>query len=408
MSKVRDPSTEQFDTRTLLAQASTQAIERRYEEFMIVDVDSHHYENDSLSEIIEYIDDPVLRHASAYNSGTNLNGAEGPIGFQNLQGRITRDRGRRREITPPTPHRDIILTRRWMDALGIDVACIFPTPMLTLALHPMVTTEVSYSWAYNRWMIEKILSQEPRIKSMLYLPMNDPAQAVRTVEEFAGKPGVIGFMVTSTRYKPVYDPSYMKLYAMLEERELPIAFHAAYNWHDQMLSTANKFITVHALGFTFFNIVHLTNWIMNGLPERFPRLKVIWIESGLAWVPFIMQRLDNEYMMRTSEVPSLKKLPSDYIRDMFFTTQPMEMVRNRKALPLTFEMMNAETQLLYSSDYPHWDMDLPSTIYDLPFLSEQAKRNILGENARKLFKLETILSETKLRRRETAGPRVSS
>ena len=142
--------------------------------------------------------------------------------------------------------------------------------------------------------------------------------------------------------------------------------------------------------------------------SAFPELKVIWIESGLAWVPFIMQRLDNEYMMRTSEVPSLKKLPSDYIRDMFFTTQPMEMVRNPKVLPLTFEMMNAETQLLYSSDYPHWDMDLPSTIYDLPFLSEQAKRNILGENARKLFKLETVLSEAKLLRRKRVGPQVSS
>ena len=70
-------------------------------------------------------------------------------------------------------------------------------------------------------------------------------------------------------------------------------------------------------------------------------------------------------------------------------------------------MMNAETQLLYSSDYPHWDMDLPSTIYDLPFLSEQAKRNILGENARKLFKLEQVLSETKLLRKERAGPQVS-
>jgi predicted TIM-barrel fold metal-dependent hydrolase len=67
----------------------------------------------------------------------------------------------------------------------------------------------------------------------------------------------------------------------------------------------------------------------------------------------------------------------------------MEMVNNRKALEVTFEMMNAETQLLYSSDYPHWDMDLPSTIWDLDFLSEQAKRNILGLNAKRLFNLDT-------------------
>jgi predicted TIM-barrel fold metal-dependent hydrolase len=111
-----------------------------------------------------------------------------------------------------------------------------------------------------------------------------------------------------------------------------------------------------------------------------------------------MQRLDNEYMMRTSDCALLKKKPSDYMRDMYFTTQPMEMVDNRKALELTFEMINAETQLLYSSDYPHWDMDLPSTIYDLPFLSTQAKRNILGENACRLFNLEPVLSEVKRRR----------
>jgi predicted TIM-barrel fold metal-dependent hydrolase len=51
-------------------------------------------------------------------------------------------------------------------------------------------------------------------------------------------------------------------------------------------------------------------------------------------------------------------------------------------------MIHAETQLLYASDYPHWDFDLPSTVYDLPFLSDQAKRRILGENARELFGLE--------------------
>jgi predicted TIM-barrel fold metal-dependent hydrolase len=57
------------------------------------------------------------------------------------------------------------------------------------------------------------------------------------------------------------------------------------------------------------------------------------------------------------------------------------------ALETTFRMINAETQLMYSSDYPHWDFDLPSTISDLPFLTEKAKHNILGGTAARLFKL---------------------
>jgi predicted TIM-barrel fold metal-dependent hydrolase len=65
----------------------------------------------------------------------------------------------------------------------------------------------------------------------------------------------------------------------------------------------------------------------------------------------------------------------------------MEMT-DMAALEQTFRMIKAETQLFYSSDYPHWDFDLPSTIYDLPFMSEQAKRNILGGNATKLFNLQ--------------------
>jgi uncharacterized protein len=398
---VRDPSTEAFDTRTLMTHAMQQAARRRYHEFMIVDVDAHHYETDSYADIIEFIEDPVLRQLAQYTKGRSLEGQAGPAGFQEMAGRITRYPGRAAEkqnIATP-PHRDITLTRRWMDALGVDIACMFPTPMLALALHPQVEAEVSLARAYNRWLCDKILAEEPRIKSMLYLPMNDPPAALRVVEEFGGRQGVIGFMVTSTRYKPVYDNAYMKIYAALEERGLPLAFHAAFNWNDQMLSQANRFITVHALGFTFFNIIHLTNWIINGLPERFPKLKTIWVESGLAWLPFVMQRLDNEYMMRSSEAPSLKRLPSEYMRDMYFTSQPMEMVNNREALELTFKMIKAETQLLYSSDYPHWDMDLPSTIYDLPFLSMEAKRAILGGNAQRLFGLRDFVAEHKLAQR---------
>src|SRR6476646_6045029 len=133
-------------------------------------------------------------------------------------------------------------------------------------------------------------------------------------------------------------------------------------------------------------MLHLTNWVINGMGERFPKLPVIWIESGLAWLPFMMQRLDHEYMMRSSECPLLRKKPSEYMLEMFYTSQPME-AQNLKGLQCTFEMINAETQLLFASDYPHWDFDLPSTIYDLPFLSERAKHNILGGTAARLFKL---------------------
>ena len=116
-------------------------------------------------------------------------------------------------------------------------------------------------------------------------------------------------------------------------------------------------------------------------------MPVIWIEAGLSWIPFVMQRIDHEYMLRPSDCPLLKKKPSDYMRDMYYSIQPME-IQDMQALEVTFRMMNAETQLMYSSDYPHWDFDLPSTISDLPFLTEKAKHNILGGTAARLFKLK--------------------
>ena len=58
-----------------------------------------------------------------------------------------------------------------------------------------------------------------------------------------------------------------------------------------------------------------------------------------------------------------------------------------KLLASTFEAIKAETQLLCSSDWPYWDFDTPAQIASLPFISEEGKRNILGETARKLFRL---------------------
>jgi predicted TIM-barrel fold metal-dependent hydrolase len=394
----RDLSVEEFDTTTLLQHAKEQAIQRRYEDFFICDIDGHHYETESFKAIAEYIEDPVMRDQAKYQ-GFGGAGITGGGNYQPLGGRVTRYPGRRKEKTPPGTLRDIALTKRWLDAIGIDVLNLFPTPMLGLGFTPRVDVEVALARAYNRWLCDEILAQEPRIRSSLYLPMNDPEAAYQVVKEFGDRKGVVGFTVCTARHKQLYDNAYMKTYALVEEMGKPLCFHSQFGGaSDQSLNLCNRFMAAHALGFSWFNILHCTNWLCNGLPERFPKLKTIWIESGLAWIPFLMQRLDNEWMMRSSEVPLLKRRPSDYMREMYFSTQPMEMVHNREALELTFKMINAETQLMYASDYPHWDMDLPSTIYDLPFLSETAKRNILGGNAKRAFNLEPVISEVKQKR----------
>jgi predicted TIM-barrel fold metal-dependent hydrolase len=291
------------------------------------------------------------------------------------------------EKTEPGRLRDVVLGERWMDAMSVDYSCLFPTGMLNVGLHPLKEMEVDLCWAYNRWLTEKVLPESNgRMYSMLSLPFSDADASLRQVETFGSREGVKGFMVTTVRTLPVHDNAYMKVYRAMEERGLALSFHSGPNWGEPVFRGLNRFLSVHALGFSFYNILHCTNWVVNGMGERFPKLPVIWIESGLAWIPFLMQRLDHEYMLRSSECPLLKKKPSDYMRDMYYSTQPME-IQDMEALECTFRMINAETQLLYSSDYPHWDFDLPSTIYDLPFLSEKAKHSILGGTAARIFKL---------------------
>ncbi len=381
------------DTRDILAHAKQRADANKFEDYLIVDVDSHHTETTSWHEIIEYIEDPVVRaQALEYQqirTGGPPYGLSGDFGlkYQGVGGRIPHNDNRLETVEETDVHRDVVLTRRAMESFGFDYMVVFPTPMLFLGTHPQPEMEVLLGRAYNRWLEERLLPGDQRIKSFMYLPFNDPEAALRTVEDFSEVKGSVGFTITSARYKPVHHNQYMKLYAALEERGMPLCFHAGYYWQDSSMALLNRFIGMHALAFVLCNLVHMTNWVLNGLPERFPKLKTIWIESGLAWIPFLMQRLDHEYMMRTSEAPLLRKVPSEYMREMYYTSQPME-TDHPKALELTFEMIHAETQLLYSSDWPHWDFDPPSTIFDLPFLSEQGKRNILGENARRLLKLD--------------------
>jgi predicted TIM-barrel fold metal-dependent hydrolase len=375
---------------SFLANARREVERRGLDDVPIVDCDCHLYETTAMPEIVRYIENPNVRRSFERSSVGMLMHAmlPGNLGDRSVSGRIKTDLDMQ---LPGGEHGDVHRLAAGllhsMDQMAIDYSILFPTPMLTLAAHPQPEIEVELARAYNRWLVRDVLPASPRIRTMAYLPLSNPEASVAFIEEFAGAPQVVGFMVTAVRYQPIHENRFMKVFAALDERRLPLAFHSGPNWSERPFEQLNRFLSAHALGFPFYAMLQLTNIVINGIPERFPNVRFVFMEAGQAWVPFLIARLDGEYRQRSSEAPLLKRLPSSYIRDMFFTTQPFERLESVEHMRAVLEMMSGSSQLLYSSDYPHQDFDLPTVIWDLPFLSEQARRDILGGNAMRLFGL---------------------
>lgn len=379
------------DTRDYLARATRQA--RKYDDYeLIVDVDAHLQEGGFWGEVLDCCDNDVLRYTgkTMMKGGVNmpLVNMQTGVSFQSMAGRVPHQSGPKEKTLDPATHghRFVQIARRSMNSMGVDYQIIFPTSMLHLGMSPMEDVEVELANAYCRWLVERVLPEDDRIIALAYLPFNSPDEAEKIVAKYAGHKQIVGFTVCAVRHKPVHHNQYMRLYRMIEESGKPLAFHAGPFWDDPSFKQLNRFISMHALSFVHYNLIHITNWIINALPERFPKLKTIWVESGLAWIPFLMQRLDHEALLRQNECPGLTRRPSDYMREMFYTSQPLERF-DLDILEMTMRKMNAESQLLYASDWPHWDFDPPSAITTLPFLSDQAKKNILGLNAARLFNL---------------------
>ncbi len=375
---------------SFLGNARKEAEARGLFDIPVVDCDCHVYETTAIQEIAAYVQNPAVRRPFERYSQFMLAHAflPGNLGDRMVAGRIKTDLDQvlpQGEFDGIHPIAAGLLNS--MNQMAIDYSILFPTPMLTLGTHPQLEVEVELARAFNRWLVDRVLPASPRIKTMAYLPLSDPDASVEFIEEFAGKPGVVGFMVTAVRYQPIHQNRFVKVFAALDERSLPVAFHSGPNWSDRPFEQLNRFLGVHALGFPFYAMIQLTNLVLNGIPERFPNLKLIFMEAGQAWVQLLIARLDNEYRQRSSEAPLLKRLPSEYIREMYFTTQPLEQFDDVEHTRALFEEIRGATQLLYSSDYPHQDFDLPTQVYDLPFLSDQARRAILGGNALQLFGL---------------------
>src|SRR6201998_1678104 len=120
-NEVRNVAFNAYSTAEHLEPPTQQARARNYQDFLIVDVDAHHYENESYKEVFQYIESPVIRHDIIDSSQRPGRSAmiNSSVGNQNLGGRITRANLRRLQKVPADGrHRDIAMTLEWMDRSG--------------------------------------------------------------------------------------------------------------------------------------------------------------------------------------------------------------------------------------------------------------------------------------------------
>jgi hypothetical protein len=92
-----------------------------------------------------------------------------------------------------------------------------------------------------------------------------------------------------------------------------------------------------------------------------------------------------EYLRMQDEAVLLRKRPSEYMKEFYYGTQPLEVVPDKNYYKYVFEMLGGSDRLMYASDYPHEDFDDPSVINEMTFLTENEKANILGKNAERVF-----------------------
>ncbi|HEU5090097.1 MAG TPA: amidohydrolase family protein, partial [Roseiflexaceae bacterium] len=120
-----------------------------------------------------------------------------------------------------------------------------------------------------------------------------------------------------------------------------------------------------------------------GVFEKFPTLKVILYEGGLFWLPHIMWRFDKNWKAQRAETPWVKKPPSAYIREHFYhTSYPLE-ASDEQALAQVLAMVDGTRTLLFSSNYPNWELGSPYEMIEA--LPETARQPVLAGNALEVY-----------------------
>ena len=184
------------------------------------------------------------------------------------------------------------------------------------------------------------------------------------------------------------DPSFEAMWSLLEETGLVITFHVSTGRDPRAVGGAGGAIINYACHSMETTIEPLVQMIASGVFERHPRLHAGLVESGVGFVPWLMETLDHAHRAHHFWVrPQLKELPSVYFRRNCFAT-----FQDDPAGLRLVEAYDLADNFLWANDYPHhegsWPHSAEAIERNMASLSDDSRAKILGLNAARLFRLD--------------------
>ena len=297
---------------------------------------------------------------------------------------------RDRTRTETTGMVDPVQRLKDMDLEQIDTAVLFGTvPFLSLPFFEDKDLAGAIAQVYNDWLSEYCHVNPDRLRGVALVPIQDPAAAITELRRCVDELGFIAVAAPthSSSGRNLDDPTLYPFFAEAERLNVPVCIHVGAG--DGTAAGIERFdhpFYTHAMTHPFEQMIAVLCLVVGGILERFPGLKVAFLEAGVGWVPYWMERLDEHYEYLKPTVPWLTKKPSEYMRSsqVYYAFEPDEEI-----LPFVANYVGPE-RLIFASDYNHSDSKFPetvSTVTERTDIQPTTMAKIMGENAAQLYGL---------------------